>query len=297
MLYKHLQFSAIFYKLQTLGRNVVIMKQWMRILLGCSLPLAIFLSWWLSANYGDIPKQILPAPQAVWDVYTNANDGFKLFEQLWVSLGRVVKGFLFASLLGIVSGSLTGISKTAEAILLPTLTAIRQIPMIAWIPLLILWCGIGEESKIAIIVLAAFFAIFVNTNAGISDTPASYLEVARLYKLSKPRTFVSVYLPYALPQILTGLQLGLGISWMAVVASELISATSGIGYHMSDARSFMRSDIVIACMLIIGIVGILMNTLLSLLFSHITPWNKKEAANGKKLFSRNHIKSDGGQNI
>lgn len=256
-------------------------KSWQRYILGFSFPLLIFAVWYLATKYGNIPKQILPAPKAVWDVYISGQDGAKLFEQLLVSLQRVVKGFLLASLLGIALGSLAGISQVAKAILLPTLTAIRQIPMIAWIPLLILWCGIGEASKIAIIVLAAFFVVFVNANAGISETPESYLEVARLYKLSKLRTFVSVYLPHAIPQILTGLQLGLGVSWMAVVASELISATSGIGYHMSDARSFMRSDIVIACMLVIGLVGIFMNTVLSYLFAKITPWKAKDSQSVK----------------
>ncbi len=252
------------------------MKNWTKMTLGLSLPAVIFAAWWFGTNYGNIPRQILPTPQAVWDVYTSGEDGGKLFSQLFVSLGRVVKGFLLASALGVAMGSVTGISKVANAIIMPTLTAVRQIPMIAWIPLLILWCGIGEESKIAVIVLAAFFSVFMNTHAGISETPENYLEVSRLYKLSKPQAFVSVYLPYALPQILTGLQLALGISWMAVVASELISATSGIGYHMSDARSFMRSDIVIACMLVIGGVGIIMNLGVSTLFSALAPWNKRE---------------------
>jgi sulfonate transport system permease protein len=258
------------------------MKKWVRLLLGLSLPAGGFIAWWLATNFGDIPKQILPTPQTVWKIYADGKSGGKLFEQLFVSLERVVKGFLVASLLGILFGSLTGISKIMKAIMIPTLTAIRQIPMIAWIPLLILWCGIGETSKIAIIVLAAFFCVFVNTHAGIAETPQSYLEVARLYKLSRLRTFGSVYLPYALPQILTGLQLGLGVSWMAVVASELISATSGIGYHMSDARSFMRSDIVIACMLIIGLVGIVMNFGIAALFEKITPWNQKERKKEKR---------------
>lgn len=258
------------------------MKNWVKILLGFSLPAVVFAAWWLSTNYGDIPRQILPTPQAVWDVYSSGKDGGKLFSQLLVSLRRVVKGFLLASVIGIILGSLTGVSKVAKAILMPTFTAIRQIPMIAWIPLLILWCGIGEKSKIAIIVLGAFFCIFVNTHAGISETPESYLEVSRLYKLSKPKAFLSVYLPFALPQILTGLQLGLGISWMMVVASELISATSGIGYHMSDARSFMRSDIVIACMLVIGVVGVLMNFGISAFFTAITPWSKREKSHSRK---------------
>jgi sulfonate transport system permease protein len=108
------------------------------------------------------------------------------------------------------------------------------------------------------------------------------LEVSRLYKLSKHRTFLSVYLPFALPQILTGLQLGLGVSWMMVVAAELISASSGIGYYMSDARSFMRSDIVIACMFVIGIVGFIMNFGVSALFAAITPWNKREKSGSSR---------------
>ena len=254
------------------------MRRWIRILLGLSLPAVIFILWWLATDYGKIPKQILPAPEAVWAVFINGEVRGKILAHLIVSLRRVLIGFFAASAIGVTLGSLTGISKTLRSIILPTLTAIRQIPIIAWIPLLILWCGIGEASKIVIIVLAAFFLIFVNTHAGISETPASYLELAQLYKLSKIQTFISVYLPYALPHILTGLQLGLGISWMAVVASELISATSGIGYYMNDARFLMRSDIMIACMLIIGIVGIFMNTVLVRSFSMITPWMR----DGKK---------------
>lgn len=251
------------------------MKNWIKILLGLSLPAVIFAAWWTVTNFGDTPSQILPTPQAVWEVYTG-KEGVKLFSQLFISLQRVVKGFLLASALGIFLGSLTGVSKVVQSIITPTLTAVRQIPIIAWIPLLILWCGIGEESKIAVIILAAFFPVFVNTHAGISGTPESYLEVSRLYKLSRPKSFLSVYLPFALPQIFTGVQLGLGISWMAVVASELISATSGIGYYMNDARSYMLSHIVIACMLVIGVVGIIMNYGISALFAALTPWNKRE---------------------
>ena len=152
------------------------------------------------------------------------------------------------------------------------MTVIRQIPIIAWIPLIILWCGIGELSKIVVIVLAAFFPIMMNTMSGISSTPAGYIEVAQLYKLSFFKTFRKVYLP----QILVGLKLGLGISWMAVVAAELIASLSGIGYRMSNARSLMQSDVVIVCMILIGLIGILMDKILGVIFTAITPWNKKQ---------------------
>ena len=251
------------------------MKRRMRNLLGLSLPGAILIFWWSATRYGIIPKQILPAPAAVWAVYMNGDVRGRIFTHLFVSLQRVLIGFFAASVIGVTLGSLTGISKTLKAIILPTLTAVRQIPIVAWVPLLIVWFGIGEAAKVVIIILAAFFVIYVNTHAGISETPACYLELAKLYKLSKTKTFISVYLPYALPHILTGLQLGLGVSWMAVVASELISATSGIGYYMNDARFLMRSDIMIACMLIIGIMGILMNTVLVRIFALVTPWMRE----------------------
>ena len=196
---------------------------------------------------------------------------------LWIP-GRwsrsVLKGYLLSVALGTVLGSLMGMSKTIANLLQPTVTVIRQIPIIAWIPLIILWCGIGELSKVVVIVMAAFFPIMMNTMSGISSTPAGYIEVAQLYKLNYFKTFRKVYLPHALPQILVGLKLGLGISWMAVVAAELIASLSGIGYRMSNARSLMQSDMVIVCMIVIGVIGILMDKILGAIFTAITPWNK-----------------------
>ena len=167
-----------------------------------------------------------------------------------------------------------GMSKTLCAMLLPLVTTIRQIPMIAWFPLIILWCGIGELSKVVVIVIAAFFPVLVNTLNGIQSTPDSYIEVADLYKLTKLERFTKLYMPHALPDILVGVKLGLGVSWMAVVAAELVAATSGIGFRMNDARSMMRSDKVIVCMILIGLVGVLMDKLVTVLFGVLTPWEK-----------------------
>jgi sulfonate transport system permease protein len=141
-------------------------------------------------------------------------------------------------------------------------------------------------SKVVLIALASFFCIFVNTHSGIEETPESFLEVSRLYKLSKIKTFLKVYLLNALPQILTGLQLALGVSWMALVGAEMISASSGIGYHMNDARSVMRSDKVIADMLVIGIVGILMSSGVSGVFGLLTPWKSSDGQSVSRLFRR-----------
>ena len=144
--------------------------------------------------------------------------------------------------------------------------------MIAWIPLIILWTGIGEVSKITVILFAATFPIVVNTVNGIESTPEAFLEVAEIYKLNRWDTFFKVYLPSALPNIFTGLRLGLSTSWMAVVASELIASSSGIGYRLNDARSLMKSDTVIVCMIVIGIVGVLMDKMIVLAAEISTDW-------------------------
>ena len=232
------------------------------------------IAWWFVTANGLIPSSLLPTLQSVKSAFIEATQSGQLQSDLLISLKRVVQGFLMASVLGIFLGTVMGMSKTLCAMLLPLVTTIRQIPMIAWFPLIILWCGIGELSKVVVIVIAAFFPVLVNTLNGIQSTPDSYIEVADLYKLTKLERFTKLYMPHALPDILVGVKLGLGVSWMAVVAAELVAATSGIGFRMNDARSMMRSDKVIVCMILIGLVGVLMDKLVTVLFGVLTPWEK-----------------------
>lgn len=242
-----------------------------KLVLGFVIPIVILVLWYTATTFMNVPTTILPKIRNVIVTAVDMSKTGQLPVDLGISIGRVVKGFLVSAM---------GMSETAKELLLPTITTIRQIPMIAWIPLIILWAGIGEASKVIIIVIAAVFPILVNTMSGITGTPKGYVEVAKLYKLGRWQTFTKVFLPHALPQMLVGLKLGLGVSWMAVVASELIAATSGIGYRMNEARSLMRSDKVIVCMIVIGIVGILMDKVISVIFEKITPWiqiNEKKA--------------------
>lgn len=254
-----------------------------KILLSLLIPFLIVIVWYYTTTYTDTPSSILPSIEKVGKAMWSMIETTQLQQDLTASFRRVITGYVYSVLLGGLLGVLMGMSVTIKQIFNLTVTTIRQIPMIAWIPLIILWCGIGEKSKIVIIVIAAFFPIMINTLNGVENTPGGYIEVAKLYKLSKWKTFVKVYLPHALPSIFVGLKLSLGVSWMAVVASELIAATSGIGYRMSDARSLMRSDIVIVCMLVIGAVGIVMDKCLTILFRVLTPWENKNGgkANGK----------------
>lgn len=244
------------------------------IVLSLLIPISVVVAWHYVTTNDIINTAILPTIRSVFRAFEKSLDSGQLQGDLAVSLSRVVKGYLFAILLGVVLGTVMGISETANRIFSLTLNTIRQIPMMAWIPLIILWAGIGEGSKIIIIVMGAFFPIMVNTFSGIRGTQEGYIEVARLYKLSRWDTFRKVYLPSATPQIFVGLKLGLGISWMAVVAAEIIASTKGIGYRMSNARSLMQPDIVIMGMIVVGTVGILMDKLLTIISKKATPWVK-----------------------
>lgn len=247
------------------------------ILLRTLIPLGALLAWLYATHFMDISQSILPRISGVKDGFVELVKSGTLQKDISISILRVIRGYFFSILTGVLLGTLMGMSQNVYKIFHGSLTTIRQIPNIAWIPLIILWFGIKELSKTVIIVMAAFFPIMTNTLNGILSTPQGYIELAQLYKLSRWKTFTKVYLPHALPHMLVGLKLGLGSSWMAVVAAELIASSSGIGYRLSDARSLMRSDIVIVCMIVIGIVGIIMDKLISLIFKYLTPWAKKKA--------------------
>lgn len=240
------------------------------------IPIIVIVAWFLATTYGNIPSGILPGIPRVGETFIRMVRSGQLFHDIGISLSRVVKGYLVSAFLGIILGSLVGMYRPTKEMLIPVITVIRQIPMIAWIPLIILWCGIGETSKVIIIVIAAFFPIMINTQGGFESTPQGYIEVAKLYNLNHWKIFSKVYLPHALPQIFVGLKLGLGVSWMAVVAAELIAATSGIGYRMSDARSLMQSDVVILCMIVIGMIGVIMDKFIGFVFKKLTPWISNE---------------------
>lgn len=245
-------------------------------LTGLILPLGIILIWAYITNTRDIPAAILPKISAVGNAFVNHIKNGRLLGDLSVSIVRVLKGYFIAVLVGIVLGTLMGFSARINTFFATVIHMIRQIPMMAWIPLIIMWCGIGETSKVVIIVMGAFFPILLNTMNGITDTSLKYVEAAELFGLSRFEIILKVYIPSALPQIFTGLKLGLGTSWMAVVAAEMLASSSGVGFRMTDARSLMQPEIVMVYMITIGVVGVFMNKIISVISVFMTPWlNKK----------------------
>lgn len=240
------------------------------------LPLLILFMWILVTRIEVFSPVILPSIGKVFESFKFQIDSGQLFKDIGISLVRVLEGYLIAAFLGITLGVLMGIIKRVNNFFTLTFGAIRQIPMLAWIPLIVLWVGIGEASKVIVITLAAFFPILLNTINGIKRTDKNLIEVGNMYNLSKWKLFTKIYLPSALPSIFVGLKVGLGISWMAVVGAEIIASSSGIGYRMNDARSLMQPEVVFVGMITIAILGVLMDQILTRLSNKITPWEKNK---------------------
>jgi sulfonate transport system permease protein len=236
------------------------------------LPVIIILLWVLITKEQIFSSAILPSISQVIDSIKSQLASGQLIDDTVISLSRVIKGYLISATAGIIMGVLMGISNSFNKFFFLTFSAIRQIPMLAWIPLIVLWFGIGESSKIIVIVLASFFPILLNTINGIKRTDKRLLEVGQMFKLSKWKLFSKIYFPSALPSIFVGLKLGLGISWMAVVGAEIIAASSGIGYRMNDARSLMQPEVVFVGMIVIALIGVSMDFILSRISRKITTW-------------------------
>lgn len=236
------------------------------------LPLIILLYWETVTRLQLVPPVLLPSLETVAKSFRDQLASGQLTADIAISMQRVLEGYLISVLLGITLGVVMGISERTNKFFILTFTSIRQIPMIAWMPLIILWAGLGEASKIVVIVIGSFFPILINTISGIKLTPKQYIEVGNMFKLSKWDLIRKVYFPAAMPSIFVGLKLGLGISWMVVVAAEIIAASSGVGYRINDARSLMQPEVVIVGMIVIAFVGVFMDQLLTRISRKLTPW-------------------------
>ncbi len=204
---------------------------------------------------------------------TDLLDGSLLFS-LGISIKRVLCGYLISAVLGIGLGIIIGLSVHMQRLTNLVIQILRPIPPIAWIPLVILWMGIGEGSKVFLIFLGGFFPVLINVTDGIRYTDKKLTEVAAVMETPKLKYITQLVIPAAMPSIFTGLRVSLGSCWTCVVAAELVASTSGIGYMISNARNFGQMDVVIVGMLAIGIVGKLMDVILNKISSHVLAWNE-----------------------
>jgi sulfonate transport system permease protein len=237
------------------------------------LPILLIVMWELLSKKGLIRPTILPPPSDIWLVLVDMTMSGELPKHLLVSLGRVIKGFSVGALLGLVVGVMIGLSPRVERALVLITGLLRPIPIIAWVPVLILWMGIDEASKITVIAIGSFWPVLLNVVHGIRNTDKKYVEVATILEKSRWTLLTNVVLPSALPSIFTGIRIGIGIAWMSVVGAELIAASSGVGYMIMYARELSQADVMLVGVISIGITGLLIDFLIRSLETRLLKWN------------------------
>ncbi len=221
---------------------------------GFALPVALLaLVEWL-VRMQIVPDHLLPAPSTILETLAQMG-AQRLARHIAASTLRVFAGFGIGALLAIGIGAAMGLSRRVEALLEPTFQALRAIPSLAWVPVLLLWMGIDEAPKITLVAIGAFFPVHLAVVAGIRGVDRKLIELGAVCRLSPFALFRRILLPAALPQIFTGLRTGLSLAWMFMVAAELIAATRGLGYMLSDGRETGRPDLVFGAILLLAILG------------------------------------------
>lgn len=228
------------------------------------VPFLLFLVWWIGSSLKLWNDYVLPSPYRVFTVFLTMVKSGELIKHVLSSLLRVMIGFTIAFSFAFIIGVFAGISPRKTIYYNFIVEFMRHVPPLSLIPLLILWFGIGEKSKIIIIVLAAFFPMFLNIKKGIAFCDMKLLEVGDTLGFSKVKKFYKIILPNALPDILVGMRIGFGYSWRAIIGAEMIAASSGLGYLILDAQQMSRSDKVIVGIFIIGLVGVLCDRLIAI---------------------------------
>jgi taurine transport system permease protein len=242
--------------------------------------LALLLLWQLGASLEVVPAMFLPSPLAVAAKFVAvAKDGFQdgtLLEHFLASVGRVTAALIAAIILGVALGFAMYLSQTAQGAITPLLEFYRPIPPLAYLPLVIIWFGIGEFAKILVIFLGMLPSILIATNEGLRTVSPDRVNAARSLGATRAQVVLRVLLPHATPSILTGTRIGLGAGWATLVAAELVAATKGLGFMIKGAADFLVTDVVILGILVIAAVATVMEIGLRVVQGVVAPWQGRE---------------------
>lgn len=245
-------------------RNKVIHK--------CKPFLGIFLfliSWLIVTELELFRAYVLPSPGKVLDSFIQMLKSGEIFIDIGISFGRVLKGFAIAFALAFSLGMLQAIFSGVEIYYEYVVQFFRNVPPLSLIPLLILWCGIGETTKIVIIVLASFFPMYLSIVKGFTGCDKQLVEVGEVFGYSDWRKFTHIVLPQAVPDILVGMRIGMGYSWRAIIGAEMVAASTGLGHMILFAQQMSRTDKVIVGILVIGLVGLATDKLFGFLMKKL----------------------------
>jgi sulfonate transport system permease protein len=226
-----------------------------RLLIAAALPVGILVAWQLTTMLGWFSVVQVPPPAMVGQAAIDLFERGLLVKFAAISVQRVLLGFAVGASLGLALGALTGLSSTWDRFFGSTLAAIRAVPSLAWVPLLLLWLKIGEESKVTLIAIGAFFPVFTTVSLSLRHVDRHLVEAGRAFGLSGVRLLTQIQLPAILPSVISGLRLALAQAWLFVVAAELISANQGLGFLLTDSQNNGRVDRLFLAIILLAIIG------------------------------------------
>jgi taurine transport system permease protein len=240
----------------------------------------LFAMWWLATQMRWLPPLVLPSPTAVWEAFMASNrgelqGGTTLLEHFGWSFARVFGAFFLAVVTAVPVGILMGVSRFARGVFDPPIEFYRPLPPLAYLPLVIIWFGIEETSKVVLIYLACFAPLAVSARAGVKSATIEQINASRSMGASFLQVVRHVILPAALPDILTGMRIAIGFGWTTLVAAEMVAATAGLGQMVLNASNFLRTDVVVMGIIVIGIIAYLFDMLMRRLERWLVPWKGK----------------------
>ncbi|QVQ54645.1 ABC transporter permease subunit [Spiractinospora alimapuensis] len=242
-------------------------------------PLGLLLLWQLASVVGWLPADVLAGPTVIATTARDLAATGELQDAVVTSLLRVLAGLALGALTAVVLATLAGLFRLGEDLIDAPVQMLRTVPTIGLIPLLIIWFGIGEEPKIALIALTVTFPLYMNIYGGIRNVDASLIEAGRTLGLGWFGTVRHIVLPGAMPSALVGLRFSLGSAWLALVFGETINATSGIGYLMNNAREFFQTDVIVVCLTLYALLGLLADHIVRLLERVLLAWRPAFSGN------------------
>lgn len=236
----------------------------------------VFALWFMATNHGWIKPLFLPSPQAVWaQIIEVSRDGFadaSLLTHIGWSALRVFGAFVLAVLTAIPVGIMMGVNRVARGVFDPLVEFYRPLPPLAYLPLVVIWMGIGEGSKTLLIYLAMFAPLALSARAGVKSVAIEQIHAAYSMGASRGQVLKYVIMPAALPEILTGMRIAIGFGWTTLVAAEMVAATAGLGFMVLTASKFMATDVVIMGILVIGVLALLFDLGMRWLERNLVPW-------------------------
>ena len=239
-------------------------RAWVKVAGGFVVPLLVLGAWQYVTTTGIVPPYRLPPPASVIAAAVELIERGELWQHIAISVQRVLIGFAVGSLIALFFAAIVGLSRAGAVLFAPILVALRAVPSLAWVPLLILWLQVGEESKVTLIAIGAFFPVYTTVSDALRHVDPHLVEAGRTFGLRGWSLFRTVQLPAVVPSVVSGLRLALAQAWLFLVAAELIAASMGLGWMLSDSQTSGRVDRIILSIVMLALLGTITNAILVL---------------------------------